>query len=108
MSPVPKALQKQVIQALREVYDPELPVNIYDLGLIYDIKWDIQTKTISILMTLTTPSCPAAEMIPANVKKALLVLPNVKQVIVDITFDPPYTTDRLSPEARLALGWKVT
>lgn len=106
MSSIPQSLRTQVIQALREVYDPELPVNVYDLGLIYDIAWDSQKKKISILMTLTTPSCPAAEMIPANIKKALLSLSFVKQAAIDITFDPPYTTDRLSPEAKLALGWK--
>ncbi len=101
-------MQQKIIERLKEVYDPELPVNIYDLGLIYDIIWEEKTKVIKILMTLTTPSCPAAEIIPMNIKEALLALPSVKDVMITLTFDPPYTLDRLSSEARMLLGYGDT
>ena len=98
-------LEKKIIEALREVYDPELPVSIYDLGLIYKIKWEAPKSLVQILMTLTTPSCPAAEIIPANIKERLLLITEVKAVEVTITFDPPYDISRLSEEGKLALGW---
>ena len=99
-----KALEKKVIAALKEVYDPELPVSIYDLGLIYNLKWEANTGTLHILMTLTTPSCPAAEIIPANIKESVLLIPEIKAVEVNITFDPPYDISRLSEEGKLLLG----
>ena len=98
-------IKDQIIAHLKEVYDPELPVNIYDLGLVYDIQWEATTKTATILITFTTPNCPAAALIPENIKTMLLAIPAVKKVIINITFDPPYTTDRLSEEARLLLGY---
>ena len=97
--------KQQIIERLKEVYDPELPVNVYDLGLIYDITWQAATKAVHILMTLTTPSCPAAALIPANIKEAVGALPQVKNVTVEITFDPPYNIERLSTEAKLLLGY---
>ena len=90
---------------LKEVYDPELPVNVYDLGLIYDIVWHATEKKVGILMTLTTPNCPAAELIPANVKEAVISLKEVESVDVCLTFDPPYSMDRLSEEAKVILGY---
>ena len=99
------AMEEKIKAALQEVYDPELPVNIYDLGLIYDILWQEKEKRVVITMTLTTPSCPAAELIPANIKEALLAIPKVAEVEVVLTFDPPYTPERMSEEAKLILGW---
>lgn len=98
-------IQQKAIEALKQVYDPELPVNIYDLGLIYKVDWHAPAKKLTIVMTLTTPNCPAAEWIPNEVKKTLLSIPEVQIVDVQITFDPPYSLDRLSEEARLLLGW---
>lgn len=98
-------LRKKVIQALKTVYDPELPVDIYELGLIYKINTDAVQKKVHIIMTLTTPNCPAAEQIPAQVKETLCKLPEVENVQIDLTFDPPYTPERLSEAARLALDF---
>ena len=98
---------KRIIEELKEVYDPELPVNIYDLGLIYKVDWDPLTQQVNILMTLTTPSCPAAELIPENIKTQLKTLSEVKNVEVEITFDPPYSMENLSEEAKLILGLSI-
>ncbi len=97
-------LYKKVVEALKTVYDPELPIDIYELGLIYEINLDVAQKKVHIVMTLTTPNCPAAEIIPSEVKKSLHALPEVEKVQVDVTFDPPYSPARLSEAAKLALG----
>lgn len=99
-----ESLQDQVVQAIKQVYDPELPVNIYELGLIYAIHV-YPLNNVHIVMTLTSPSCPAAEMIPSQVESNVRALPDVNEVHVELTFDPPYTTDRMSEEAKLALGF---
>ena len=96
-------LQDLIIQKLKEVYDPEIPVNIYDLGLIYDIKVSLDKKA-HILMTLTTPMCPVAQTLPDEVKAKLESIEELKEVKVELTWDPPWTMDRLSEEAKLALG----
>ena len=98
-------MQEKAIKALKEVYDPELPVNIYDLGLIYEVHWVEKEKSFTVVMTLTTPSCPAAELLPNEAKEALLRIPSVRKVNIELTFDPPYSMERLSEEARLMLGW---
>lgn len=98
-------LREKVIQALKTVYDPELPIDIYELGLIYEINPDFVQKKVHIIMTLTTPNCPAAEQIPAQIKEALCNLPEVENVQIDLTFDPPYSPERLSEVARLALDF---
>ena len=95
--------REQLIAALKQVYDPELPLNIYDLGLIYALNIDAQAGKAHILMTLTSPNCPAAELLPLQVKEAALHVPCLKQVQVELTFEPPYTTERLSEAGRLAL-----
>ena len=98
------ALQEAVISALKEIYDPEIPVNIYDLGLIYtiDIKED---NAVNIVMTLTAPGCPVAGEMPGWVADAVEPLPGVKQVDVEMTFEPQWGMDMMSDEARLELGF---
>lgn len=97
-------LKDQVVQALKQVYDPEIPVNIYELGLIYEITVD-PISNVCILMTLTSPNCPAAELIPSQVERNVRAIAGVKDVQVALTFDPPYTPDRMSEQAKLALGF---
>lgn len=92
-----------IVAALRTVYDPEIPVNIYDLGLIYGID-RVAEGEVGIRMTLTSPNCPEAEMIPLRVEQAVLTTPGVKQVKVVIIWEPPWTPDALSEAAKLELG----
>jgi FeS assembly SUF system protein len=97
------ALRPSVIAALSEVFDPEIPVNIYELGLIYDIIID-QSRTVGIRMTLTAPGCPAAQSLPGEVKQRIAKIPEVTDVKVDIVWDPPWDRDRMSDAAKLQLG----
>ena len=99
----PQSLEVRVIEALKQVYDPEIPVNIYDLGLVYKIEID-DDLAVRILMTLTTPNCPEVESLPEEVMTLIQGLRGVKQVEVNLTFDPPWSQDNLSEEARLELG----
>jgi len=96
-------LENNVISALRKVFDPEIPVNIYDLGLIYDLRIDDHTN-VFVLMTLTTPNCPIAEDMPGMVMKEIKQIAGIGDVKVDLTFDPPWDMDRLTDEAKLELG----
>ncbi|MBR0223745.1 MAG: SufE family protein [Bacteroidales bacterium] len=96
-------LEANIILALRQVYDPEIPVNIYDLGLIYDIQVDADGQ-VFIRMTLTAPNCPIADDVVAQVREAVADVPGVKDVQVDLVFEPEWTTDRMSEEAKLELG----
>lgn len=98
-----QSLEGRIIEVLRQVYDPEIPVNIYDLGLIYKIEVD-EDLSVRILMTLTTPNCPEVESLPEEVMSLIQGLRGVKQVEVNLTFDPPWSQDNLSEEARLELG----
>ena len=95
-------LQDRIIAALRTIYDPELPVNIYDLGLVYAI--DIKGRDVDIVMTLTSPNCPVAGSMPAQVECAIKALDAVDKVCVELTWDPPWDSDRLSDEVKLTLG----
>jgi FeS assembly SUF system protein len=97
------ALRPAVIAALSEVFDPEIPVNIYELGLVYDIIID-QSRTVGIRMTLTAPACPAAQFLPGEVKQRIAKIPEVTDVKVDIVWDPPWDRDRMSDAAKLQLG----
>jgi FeS assembly SUF system protein len=97
------ALRPAVVAALSEVFDPEIPVNIYELGLIYDIIID-QSRTVGIRMTLTAPACPAAQSLPGEVKQRIAKIPEVTDVKVDIVWDPPWDRDRMSDAAKLQLG----
>ncbi len=96
-------LTAQVIAALKKVYDPEMPVNIHDLGLIYSAD-ATDAGAVSIRMTLTAPNCPVAGSLPATVERAVRAVPGVTDVNIDLTFDPPWSKDRMSDAARLALG----
>ena len=98
-----EALREAVIAALREIFDPEIPVNIYDLGLIYTI--DITSDgVVEIEMTLTSPGCPVAQTFPGMVEQEIRRVPDVTAVHVELVWDPPWTQDRLTDEVRLALG----
>lgn len=97
------SLKDQVIAALKKVYDPEMPVNIYELGLIYGCEVDEQGRA-AILMTLTAPNCPVAGSLPAEVERAARAVPGVTAVKLELTFDPPWSKDRMSEAAKLALG----
>jgi FeS assembly SUF system protein len=96
-------LRDQVIAALKKVYDPEMPVNIYELGLIYDCTVDEQGR-VNLRMTLTAPNCPVAGSLPAEVERAARAVPGVTDVKLELTFDPPWSKDRMSEAAKLALG----
>jgi len=95
-------LREQVIAEIRKIYDPEIPVNIYELGLIYDVK--VKDDKAKIIMTLTTPNCPVAESMPQEVKEKSRALDSVREVEVEITFDPPWDKSMMSEEAKLELG----
>ena len=98
------ALYEQVVDACRSVYDPEIPVNIYELGLVYTI--DINTENeVRIIMTLTAPGCPVAGEMPGWLADAIEPIPGVKQVDVELTWEPPWGMDMMSDEARLELGF---
>lgn len=97
-------LYEQLVDACRSVYDPEIPVNIYDLGLIYTIEADAE-GAVKVIMTLTAPGCPVAGEMPGWVAGAIEPLPGVKQVDVDLVWDPPWGMDMMSDEARLELGF---
>jgi FeS assembly SUF system protein len=97
--------EQDVITALKQVHDPEIPVNIYDLGLIYDIQLQPENGQVDITMTFTSPSCPAADIILEELHKHLRAVEGVTEVNVTITFSPPYTTDLMSESAKLELGF---
>jgi len=98
-----EAFGNQLIAALKTVYDPEIPVDIYELGLIYKV--DVaDNKDVTVDMTLTAPACPVAGEMPNMVRDALLTVPGIGEVTVNMTFDPPWTPDRMSEEAKLELN----
>lgn len=96
--------QEKVMQAIKTVYDPEIPVDIYELGLIYEINI-YPVNNVYVLMTLTSPSCPSAEAIPSEVEERLRQIEGVNEVKVEVTFDPPYSQDMMSEAAKLELGF---
>jgi FeS assembly SUF system protein len=96
-------LKEQIVAALKKVYDPEMPVNIYELGLIYGIDVDDAGRA-AVQMTLTAPNCPVAGTLPGEVERAIRAVPGVTDVKLELTFDPPWTKDRMSEAAKLALG----
>jgi len=97
------ALRSGIVKALSTVFDPEIPVNIYDLGLVYDVIVD-SARNVGVRMTLTAPACPAAQVLPEQVRKAVAAVPGVSDVKVDVVWDPPWTRDRMSEAAQLELG----
>lgn len=97
-------LYESVVEACRSVYDPEIPVNIHDLGLVYTIEID-EENAVRVIMTLTAPGCPVAGEMPGWLAEAIEPLPGVKHVDVEITWDPPWSMDMMTDEARLELGF---
>ena len=97
------ALGEKIIRVLKSIFDPEIPVDIYELGLIYDV-FVSEEYEVKILMTLTTPNCPVAETLPLEVEEKVKSLDDVKDAMVEITFDPPWSQDLMSDEAKLELG----
>jgi len=98
------ALKEAIIRAIKNVFDPEIPVDVYELGLIYEINI-LPVNNVEIIMTLTSPSCPAAESIPSEVEANVKEVEGVNDVNIELTFDPPYATDMMSEEAKLELGF---
>lgn len=97
-------IQERVVEILRTVFDPEIPVNIYDLGLIYRIELSDDGKSLQVDMTLTAPSCPAADFIVEDVHSKLAAIPGLDKVEVNLVFEPEWNKDMMSEEARLELG----
>jgi FeS assembly SUF system protein len=97
-------LRDKVVNAIKQVYDPEIPVDVYELGLIYEINV-YPVNNIYIRMTLTSPSCPSAEVIPSEVEQKVKAIEGVNDVKVELTFDPPYSQDMMSEAAKLELGF---
>jgi len=96
-------IEAQVIEALRTCYDPEIPVNIYDMGLIYDLKASPE-GVVTIRMTLTSPHCPAVQSLPAEVESKVRAVQGVTDVVIDLVWDPPWDMSKMSEAARLQLG----
>ncbi|MBR5784492.1 MAG: SUF system Fe-S cluster assembly protein [Bacteroidales bacterium] len=104
MKPNKETIKSAVIDRLKNIYDPEIPVNIYDLGLVYKVEVDDSLK-VFVEMTLTAPNCPVADSLPIEVRSNILMIEGVSDAQVDITFDPPWTMDMMSEEAKLELGF---
>ncbi len=99
----PEAIRAAVVEALKQIYDPEIPVNIYDLGLIYGVDVD-ENGRVDVRMTLTAPGCPVAQTFPGQVEAAIRQVPGVSDAHVEVVWDPPWTKDRMSEAAKLQLG----
>ena len=95
-------LREKVIAEIRKIYDPEIPVNIYELGLIYDVK--VNEAKAKIIMTLTTPNCPVAESLPKEVKEGAMQVEEIEDVDLELVWDPPWTKDMMSDAAKLELN----
>lgn len=99
-----RGLRDRVLEKIKLVYDPEIPVDVYELGLIYEINV-FPVNNVHVLMTLTSPACPAAEQIPGEIKERISELEDVNDVQVELTFEPPYSSDMMSEAAKLELGF---
>lgn len=97
-----RILEEQIIEKIKTVFDPEIPVNIYDIGLIYEI--NIRDDKAHVLMTLTSPNCPVAESLPQEVKEKIEEVEGISEVDLELTFEPPWSMDLLTDEAKLELG----
>ena len=95
-------LREQIISEIRKIYDPEIPVNIYELGLIYDVK--VNVDKAKIIMTLTTPNCPVAESLPKEVKDSVMQVEGINEVDLDLVFEPPWDKSMMSEAAKLELN----
>jgi len=100
----PNELGEKIVRVLKTIYDPEIPVDIYELGLIYDVFVN-EDNHVKVLMTLTTPNCPVAETLPLEVEDKVRSIEEVVEAKVELTFDPPWTRDLMSEEAKLELGF---
>lgn len=98
-----QSIKEKIVQAIKKVYDPEIPVDVYELGLIYEINI-YPVNNVYILMTLTAPNCPSAEEIPENVRREVASIDEVEEAQVEVTFEPPYHQDMMSEAAKLELG----
>ena len=98
------ALGEKIVRVIKTIYDPEIPVNIYDMGLIYEVDLD-EEKNVSVVMTLTSPSCPVAESLPLEVEEKIASHPMIKSAKVEIVFDPPWDKSMMSEEALFELGF---
>ena len=96
-----------VVGVLRKCYDPEIPINIYDLGLVYTIDLDEADGRVGVKMTLTAPGCPASAYIHQDVKRKLEALPGIKEATVQIVWDPPWTPDKMTEVAKKQFGWGI-
>jgi FeS assembly SUF system protein len=104
MTTIQKSLfEAEVIEQIRTVFDPEIPINVYDLGIIYDVQIDDEKNT-HVVMTLTSPSCPVAGTLPGEVEGAVRQTYGIGKVSLELTWDPPFTIEMMSPEAKLILG----
>ncbi|MGB3586169.1 MAG: DUF59 domain-containing protein [Tunicatimonas sp.] len=99
-----RALKEKIVSAIKSVYDPEIPVDVYELGLIYEINV-YPVNNVYVLMTLTSPACPSAEAIPSEIEEKIKTVEGVNDVNIELTFDPPYTQDMMSEAAKLELGF---
>lgn len=97
-------LGEQIIASIKTCYDPEIPIDVYELGLIYDIMINEDTKDVKVIMTLTTPNCPVAESLPAEVEERVRSVDGVNKVELELTFDPPWSQELISEAGRLELG----
>jgi len=97
------SLEVEIVNVLKNIYDPEIPVNIYDLGLIYDIDIDDDNK-VEITMTLTAPNCPVADILPNEIKEKISTIPGISDASINLVFDPPWNQSMMSEEALLELG----
>ena len=97
-------LKNKIIEEIKKIYDPEIPVNIYELGLIYKIEFDEKNKKADIEMTLTSPNCPVAESLPNNVKENVLKVEGIHEVDLKLVWNPPWTKDMMSEAAKLELN----
>ena len=95
---------EKIVEILHTIYDPEIPVDIYELGLVYDVFIN-ENRDVRILMTLTSPNCPVAEVLPMEVQEKVKTIDEINEVEVELTFDPPWSQDMMSEEAKLELGF---
>ena len=99
-----QGMNDKVLEAIKTVYDPEIPVDVHELGLIYEVNV-FPVNNVYVLMTLTSPACPSAEALPAEIKEAIQKIEGINDVEVEVTFDPPYSQDMMSEAAKLELGF---
>jgi FeS assembly SUF system protein len=100
----PTDLQGKVVEVLQSCYDPEIPVNIYELGLVYNVDVKAETGEVNVRMTLTSPACPVAGSLPPEVEAKIRAVPGVSKVSVEVVWDPPWTPDKMSDAAKLQLN----